>query len=178
MLEISYDRRARQWETAWIEIDDERVFASETTVRDDREYTAKKAAAEKERARQQRKKETASSALRSPAPSTTTAAQELSHPDPDQEARRESGRWREIASFEGVGRYDSPPFRAPAGGWRYRWSCDGDATIRLYDAAGRLVGEEIEVYSGDRGTQFVRKGPGDFSLKITTDERWMLVVEE
>ncbi|MGE5192993.1 MAG: hypothetical protein ACM3U2_10860 [Deltaproteobacteria bacterium] len=178
-LEISYDRRARQWETAWIEIDGERVYASEATIREDREYTERKAAAkkehERERARQQRKTRATSTVIQR---TRASDSEDEGPPDPDREARRERGQWRDVANFEGVGRYETKPFRVPAGGWRYRWVCDGDATIRLYDAAGKLVGEEIEVFSGDRGTQFVRGEPGEFTLKINSEERWMLVVEE
>jgi hypothetical protein len=178
-LELSYDRRARQWETAWIEIDDERVYASQATIREEREDAEKRAAAERERqrdrARQERKKPAVSSAKPSQPPASRD---DEARPDPDREARRERGQWDVVANFEGVGRYESKPFRVAAGGWRYRWTCDGDATIRLYDAAGKLVAEEIEVYSGDRGTQFVRKGPGEFTLKISTDDRWMLIVED
>jgi hypothetical protein len=178
-LEISHDRRTRQWETAWIEIDDERVYASQATIREDREDSEKRAAAERERqrdrARQERNKPPVSSANQSQPPARHD---DEARPDPDREARRERGQWAVVANFEGVGRYESKPFRVAAGGWRYRWTCDGDATIRLCDAAGKLVGEEIEVYSGDSGTQFVRKGPGEFTLKINTEDRWMLVVED
>jgi hypothetical protein len=178
-LEIAFDRRARQWETAWIEIDDERVYASQATIREDREDAEKRAAAEKERQRERsrpkQKKPAAATAKRSQPP---VSDDDDAHPDPDREARRERGQWAVVANFEGVGRYESKPFRVTAGGWRYRWTCDGDATIRLYDAAGKLVGEEIEVYSGDRGTQFVRKGPGEFTLKINTEDRWMMVIED
>jgi hypothetical protein len=179
-LEISYDRKTRQWETAWIEIDDERVYASPATIREDREDAEKRAAAERERqrdrARQARKKPPVSSAERNrPAASEDDVE---SRPDPDREARRERGQWGVVANFEGVGRYESKPFRVAAGGWRFRWTCDGDATIRLYDSAGKLVGEEIEVYSGDRGTQFIRKGPGEFTIKIDTEDRWMLAIED
>jgi hypothetical protein len=179
-LEISYDRKTRQWETAWIEIDDERIYASSATIREDREDAEKKATAERERqrdrARQTRKKPPVSSTERNRPAATDDDVE--SRPDPDREARRERGQWGIVANFEGVGRYESKPFRVAAGGWRFRWTCDGDATIRLYDPAGKLIGEEIEVYSGDRGTQFVRKGPGEFTIKIDTEERWMLVIED
>jgi hypothetical protein len=179
-LEISYDRKSRQWETAWIEIDDERVYASPATIREDREDAEKRTAAERgrqrEHARQARKKPPVSSTERNRPAATDDDGE--SRPDPDREARRERGQWGAVANFEGVGRYESTPFRVAAGGWRFRWTCDGDATIRLYDSAGKLVGEEIEVYSGDRGTQFIRKGPGEFTIKIDTEERWMLAIED
>jgi len=179
-LEISYDRKTRQWETAWIEIDDERVYVSPATIREDREDAEKRSAAERDRernrARQARKKPPVSSAERNRPAATDDDVE--SRPNPDREARRERGQWGVVANFEGVGRYESKPFRVAAGGWRFRWTCDGDTTIRLYDSTGKLVGEEIEVYSGDRGTQFIRKGPGEFTIKLDTEERWMLVIED
>jgi len=178
-LEIAFDRRSRAWETAWLEIDDERVYASQATIREEREDSEKRAAAESERQRERARRERKKPVISSAKPSQPPASRDDEAPaDPDREARRERGQWAVVANFEGVGRYESKPFRVAAGGWRYRWTCDGDATIRLYDAAGKLVGEEIEVYSGDRGTQFIRKGPGEFTLKINTDDRWMLVVED
>jgi hypothetical protein len=178
-LEISYDRKARNWETAWIEIDGERVYASHATIREEREDAEKKAAAEKERAREsarrERKKPAVSSAKQA---EPASSPEEEGRPDPNRDARRERGQWTVVENFEGVGRYESKPFRVAAGSWRFRWTCDGDATIRLYDSVGKLVGEEIEVYSGDRGTQFIRKGPAEFTIKINTEDRWMLVIEE
>jgi hypothetical protein len=178
-LEISYDRMTRQWATAWIELDDQRVYASRATIREEREDAEKRAAAEKERERErthrERKKPRVTTAKQT---ESVSSPDEEVRPDPDREARRERGQWAVVADFEGVGRYESKPFRVTAGGWRFRWTCDGDATIRLYDSAGKLVGEEIEVYSGDRGTQFIRKRAGAFTIKIDTDDRWLLVVEE
>src|SRR5262245_20505600 len=47
-MEISFDTRLRKWEPEYIEIDDQRVYASEATEREDREYAEKRDARNRE----------------------------------------------------------------------------------------------------------------------------------
>jgi hypothetical protein len=188
-MEISYDTRLRKWEPEYIEIDDQRVYASEATLREDREYSEKRdarnKAAKKEAARLKARKraEAASAEKAADSRGNDSRNEPVTRPGSDQElpvdARRETGIWKEVAQFEGQATYQTSPFKAKFRGWRFRWICDGEATIRLLDAAKEPVDEEIDIGGGgEKGTRYVPRGTGEFSLKITTKSHWTLVVEE
>ncbi len=184
LMEISFDPQPRRWETAWLEIDGDRVYASEATIREERERTIRTAKLETTRDREHagqalRKRSPPAVNQRIPdGPSPPADAATTVESDADRETRRAVGRWREVATFEGASRHRTSRFQVGPGSWRFRWVCDGDAKIQLLDAAGKPIGDEIEIYAGERGTQFVARGRGEYALQITTDAQWMLIVEE
>ncbi len=189
LMEISFDTRLRKWEPEFIEIDDKRVYASEATQREDRVYAEKRdarnKAAKKEAARlKARKRGAAGSGENTPDGHGRDSPKEPARrPGSDQElpvdARRETGIWKEVVEFEGQATYQTAPFKVKFTGWRFRWACEGEATIRLLDAAKEPVDDEIDIGGGgEKGTRYVPRGTGEFSLKITTKSHWTLVVEE
>jgi hypothetical protein len=171
-----------------IEIDDKRVYASEATEREDREYAEKRdarnKAAKKERDRS-KPRPRAEPAPEDDAPDEYVRDSRKGPPartgrDPEQsvDARRETGIWNEIVQFEGQASHETAPFKVKLPGWRFRWDCDGEATIRLLDSAHKPVEDEIDIGGGEKGTRYVPNRTGEFSLKIVTKAHWMLVVEE
>lgn len=183
MVQLVFDPRAHHWETEFIEIDDDRVFETEAAAREDREFVASRsssrAAEEKKRAPRSPRLATKTRQSVPAAGESTDASAGPAGPPPEiTAARRERGQWREVARFTGPGPTDTKAFRVSAGGWRYVWECAGPATIRVFDAARRPVGHEIELEGAESGSQTVREGPGAFSFSITTDSKWSLIVEE
>ena len=185
-MEMSFDKRSRKWEAEYIEIDDQRVYASQATTREDREYAEKREARDKaanqgrdkskprKRIAPAREDAVAERHGEDPGPAVGTRAA----PEESVEARRETGKWNEVVQFEGQASHDTARFKVKLPGWRFRWICDGEATIRLFDAAHKPVEDEIDIGGGEKGTRYVSKGTGEFSLGITTKSHWTLVVEE
>jgi len=188
-MEISFDTRSRKWEAEYIEIDDKRVYASEATQREDREYAEKRDARNKAakkdrdkarprpRADQVSKENVADG--RGADSRAGTPVKTDSDPPVSFEVRRETGIWNQIVQFEGQTSHETARFKVKYPGWRFRWVCDGEATIRLLNAAHKPLEDEIDIGGGgEKGTRYVPKGTGEFTLKITTKSHWTLVVEE
>ncbi len=125
-MEISFDPGLRKWETDYIEIDDERVYASAATIRADRESAAKRAERKKSAKNGRDKSPPKKRAARPP---RVRPAKNPARVDTLDEERREAGRWSEINRFAGRGTQTTKPFQITLSGWRFRWLCEGEATI-------------------------------------------------
>lgn len=174
-MEISYNPRRQKLEPDYIEIDDERVYASEATIRADREYAEKRAEKDK-RAKKGRDK--ASQPKKRAEPARAARDETPARVDPLDEDRRESGKWIEIVRFSGRATEETKKFQVSLPAWRMRWVCEGEATIRLFNAARQQVGDEIDVGPGERGSRYVSQRGRDFSIGITTTAPWSIFVEE
>lgn len=174
-MEISFDPRRQKLEPDYIEIDDERVYASEATIRADREYALKRAEKDK-LAKKGRDK--ASQPKKRSAPAISPNTEPAGRVDQRDEERRDGGRWIEIVHFSGRAAEETKKFQVSLPAWRFRFVCDGEATIRLYNSARQQVGDEIDVGPGEKGTRYVPQGGRDFSIGITTTAPWSIFVEE